>query len=175
MRAKLAVAACSALLLVACQPKRPPPPRPAPIAPAVARGAPLGTLAYFNTAASLDLLVIRASELVRSRSAGAGVDELARMLASGHTATSAQLAFAGRRLNLLPSTSLLLEHQAMLDTLSASSDIGPAYLRLMRHVHEATASLHGNFAVRGESPTLRPVAAFAIQIERAHTERLGQR
>ena len=89
-----------------------------------------------------------------------------------HGGTSAQLSFAGRRLNVLPSTRMLAYHQAMLDELSASSDFDAAYRRQQIAVHQAAVKLHGDFAARGASPTLRGVARNALPIERTHLKLL---
>jgi putative membrane protein len=87
-----------------------------------------------------------------------------------HNGTSAQLSFAGRRLNLLPSATLLPMHQAMLDELSASGNFDATYRSQQIAVHQAALKLHGDFAARGESPTLRTVARNAAPIERRHLD-----
>ena len=60
----------------------------------------------------------------------------------------------------------------MLDTLSSTSDFDATYRRQQIQVHEAALKLHGDFAARGESATLRPVAGNAAPIIRAHLSRL---
>jgi putative membrane protein len=87
-----------------------------------------------------------------------------------HKGTSAQLSLAGRRLNLLPSASLLPRHQAMIDELSASGDFDAIYHRQQIAVHQAALKLHSDFAARGESATLRPVAKNAVPIVRRHLD-----
>ena len=85
-----------------------------------------------------------------------------------HGGTSAQLSFAGRRLNLLPPTRLQPAHQAMLDDLSASKAFDAIYTRQQLAAHQAALKLHGYFAVRGTSATLRAVARNAVPIEGRH-------
>jgi putative membrane protein len=82
------------------------------------------------------------------------------------------LSLAGRRLNLLPSATLLPQHQAMLDELAGSSNFEAAYLRLQRQVHGQGLALHADYASRGTSATLGPVAANAAAVERRHLELL---
>lgn len=159
----------AALTLAGCARERagtPPPvvarsPRPAP-APAFAPAA------YVAAAASIDLFAIRASELAMQRPSGPRYRDFATMLIAAHRGTSAQLSFAGRRLNLLPSATLLPRHQAMLAELETSSDFAATYKRLQIVAHQEALRLHAGFAARGNSPTLRPVATAAAQIMRRH-------
>jgi putative membrane protein len=131
---------------------------------------PLFPADYMAAASSIDLYEIRSSELALTRSANPRLRDFARTMISDHQGTSAQLSFAGRRLNLLPSASLLPAHQAMFDELSASSDFDATYRRQQAAVHEAALKLHSAFAARGESPTLRAVARNAAPIERRHLD-----
>lgn len=131
---------------------------------------PLFPADYMATASSIDLFEIRSAELALSRAANPGHRDFARMMIAAHSGTSAQLSLAGRRLNLLPSARLLPEHQAMLDELAASSDFDATYHRQQIAVHQAALQLHGDFAARGESPTLRAVAKAAVPIARRHLD-----
>ena len=90
------------------------------------------------------------------------------MMIRAHTGTSAQLSFAGRRLNLLPATVMQPRHRAMIGQLSASGDFDAAYRRQQLAAHEDALRLHSGYAARGRSPTLRPVAANAVPIIRRH-------
>ena len=123
-------------------------------------------------ASSIDLFEIRSSELAQARSANPRLRDFARTMIADHQGTSAQLSFGGRRLNLLPSATLLPAHQAMFDELSASGDFDAAYRRQQIAVHQAAVKLHSDFAARGESPTLRTVARNAAPIERRHLDML---
>jgi len=125
-------------------------------------------------AGSIDLLVIRASELALTRSGNGAIRNTATRLIADHRGTSAQLSFAGRRLNLLPAATLLPQHQAMLDDLTTSSDFDRAFIRVQQAAHGQAYSLHSAFASRGSSPTLRPVAANAASVERNHLALLRQ-
>lgn len=149
-------------------PRQPAPPAPAPIV----RGAAVSPATYVTQAASIDLFVIRSSELALVRSRSARVRDVAGRMIVAHQGTSAQLSFAGRRLNLLPSADMLPQHEAMYDDLQSSGDFDAAYVRLQRAIHGAALNLHASFAAGGSSPTLRPVAANAATVERSHLELL---
>lgn len=153
-------------------PPRPPLPAPAERPPVGAEA--LSPAAYVEAAASIDLFVIRASEMAASRAGSAGIRNLAAELASGHRGTSGQLSLAGRRLNLLPDASLQPLHRRMLDELTLSVAFDRLYVEHMRSVHRQSIALHSAFESRGDSPTLRPVARFALAVEREHLAKLGE-
>jgi putative membrane protein len=136
------------------------PHRPAPRAVSAAT--------YVATAASIDLFEIRSSELALQRSSSRRVREFASMMISAHRGTSAQLSYAGRRLNLLPSARLSARHQAMFDQLQAAPNFDAAYHRQQAAVHEEALTLHSGYAARGTSPTLRPVARAIVPVIQRH-------
>jgi putative membrane protein len=150
--------------------RQPAPPPPGP----VVRQAPVSAATYVAQAASIDLFVIRSSELALVRSRSARIRDFAGRMIVAHQGTSAQLSFAGRRLNLLPSADMLPQHEAMYDDLQSSGDFDAAYVRLQRAVHGAALSLHASFAAGGSSATLRPVAANAAAVERSHLQMLSR-
>jgi len=123
---------------------------------------------YLAQAASIDLFVVRASELAELRSVDPRLRNVANELKVGHEGLAYQLSFAGRRLNLLPGATMLPQQQAMYDELAASTDFDRSFKRLLLAVHGAALSLHSNYAAHGDSPTLRPVAANASAVERGH-------
>jgi predicted outer membrane protein len=152
--------------------RREPPLRPAPpIPPAEVR--PMAARDYVATASSIDLFVIEASRVAQSRARSARIRDFAAMLVRDHQGTSAQLSFAGRRLNLLPSATMFPAHRAMLDEIDDSADFDASYRRQMIRVHEAGVRLHRDYAQAGDSPTLRPVAELAFQAMRRHLQDLG--
>ena len=125
---------------------------------------------YVAGAASVDLFVIRSSELALQRLVASPSRRLAETMIRDHRAMSAQLSYAGRRLNLLPKATLQPRHQAMLDALQSSSDFGAAYREHIVTAHQEGRRLHGLFANYGASPTLRPVARAASATERLHMD-----
>ena len=151
-------------------------PRPAPVAapsPAViAAPVMISAAAYVAAASSIDLFEMKSAELALQRAREPSTRALAERLLSAHQGTSAQLSYAGRRLNLLPSASLSPEHQAMLDQLAAASDFDSTYRAQQRTVIEQGVRLHGGYARTGDSPTLRPVAENAENVMRANLQAL---
>ena len=170
---RLATLAVTALVLAGCATKTPAP-QPQPPAAGTSRPlrGPVSPATYVAQAASIDLFVIRSSELALSRSSNDAIHDVATRLIASHQGTAAQLSFAGRRLNLLPGATLLPEHQALFDELSLSGDFDRTWLRIQRSVHGAALALHTEYARRGSSPTLRPVAANAAGVEQSDLDLL---
>jgi putative membrane protein len=171
VRATMLLTACT---LAGCATKQPGPSGPYPGSTYPARPLPgaMSPATYVAQAASIDLFVVRASELAQLCSVDPRLRGIASTLLAGHKGTAAQLSLAGRRLNLLPSATMLPQHQAMFEELVTSTDFDQTYLRLQRAIHGAALSLHSTYASRGDSPTLRPVAANAAAVERSHLELL---
>jgi putative membrane protein len=159
-------------ILSGCGREQAPPARPAPVRPSRVEVLPLSPSDYVATASSIDLLVIQASQLAQTKARGSSLRELAARLMADHQGVSAQLSFAGRRLNLLPSAALMPRHQAMLDELKGSWDFDAGYKRIMIAAHEQGVRVHGDFAKAGTSPTLRPVAEIAFPAMRHHLDEL---
>ena len=161
------------LILSACAAReapRPPAVQPPSRPPVVIR--PLFPADYVAAAGSSDLLAIRSAELAAQRASDPRLRAFAQAEIADHGGTSAQLSFAGRRLNLAPPAVLRPVHQAMLDALSASGDFDSLYRRQQLDQHQAALKIHSDFAARGESPTLRPVARNAAAVVRRHLDQL---
>lgn len=161
-----------ALFLAACAREErpaPPPPYPAPVPlPPSAPGPTTSEADFVSENGSIDLFVIKASELALQRSSSARVHEFAQTMIEDHKGTAAQLSLEGRRLNLLPSAILRPSEQVMLDSLAASSRFDADYVRDQRIVHQRIIALDQTYVANGRSPTLRPVAAAALPIEERH-------
>lgn len=171
---RLVLAGGLALTLVGCVGTGASRPAAAPRPPVVVRGIPIPASTYVAMASSIDLYEIRAAQLAQTRAQNGNLRLFAGAMISAHQGLAAQLSLAGRRLNLLPSAQLLPEHQRMIDTLESTSDFDATYRSQQIQVHEQSSKLHSDFESRGESPTLRPVAANAAPIERDHLDRLGR-
>lgn len=133
------------------------------IAPPV-RSIAVSPAEYVTAAASASLFTLRASDLIAARQGASRLGELARRLQADHGGIGSQLSFAGRRLDLLPSATLLPRHQAMLDEIAGSDDPTAAYVRHLRTVLPQALALHRNYERYGTSATLRPVAAMAAPV-----------
>ncbi len=167
-------AALAAIIVLAgCGRREPPPPRPAP-KPPVSLPRPLAATSYVATAASIDLYHVRAGELAMERGDARSRDYATRLVAD-HRGTAAQLSFAGRRLNLLPSAQMAPPHQAMVDELASSGDFDATFRRQQLDIHLSSQRMHAAFAARGDSPTLRPVASNAAAAEARHLALLRSR
>jgi putative membrane protein len=127
---------------------------------------------YFATASSIELFEILSSELALQRSANARVRDFASRMIQSHKGTSSQLSLAGRRLNLLPSATLSPTYQTELDQLRAAADFDSTYKRQQIALHRQAISLHRNYAARGASPTLRPVAQAILPVYQRHMQLL---
>ena len=168
-RATLRWASLALVIFVAGCGRReaPPPPRPTP-PPPISRDRALPTTSYVATAASIDLYDIRAGEMAMQRSSNPRLRDYAARLVEDHRGTAAQLSFAGRRLNLLPSAVFAPPHQALIDALATAGDFDTMFIRQQTDVHRDSQRMHAAYAARGDSQTLRPVAANAAQVEARH-------
>lgn len=115
-------------------------------------------------ASSLDGFMIRAAELAQARARSPAVRAFAAQLSKDHFSISAQLSFAGRRLNQLPSGRLLDNHSRRLAALEASSDFDATYRREMARSLATAYEYHHRYAAKGDSATLRSVARYAAGV-----------
>ena len=159
-------AVTAAMLLAGCAPKAPPPPPPAPVpvTPAPAPAVALDPESYMAFSASNALFAVQASRMAEARGTTNKIQKFASKVVMDQTGIGAQLNFAGRYVNLLPSSRLLPEHQAMLDRLATSSDFDGTYKAQLAKVLRESAYAHRAFEASGDSPTLRPVARFAAPV-----------
>ena len=174
-RSALRWAALAATLVLAGCGRREAPPSPpnAPIArPPAGHARPLPTTSYVATAASIDLYDVRAGELAMTRASDGRLRAYGGRLAEDHRGLAGQMSFAGRRLNLLPSAQMAPPHQALIDALDASADFDATFRRQQIEVHQSSQRMHAAYAARGDSPTLRPVAANAAAVEARHLAEL---
>ena len=157
--AAMAVAA----LLTGCAPKQAPPPPPV-VAPPVVRPSALDPESYMAFSASSALFAVQASRMAEARGTTGRIRKFASQVVMDQTGIGAQLSFAGRYINLLPSSRPLPEHQAMLQRLATSSDFDATYRGQLGRVLREAAAAHRAFEAGGESPSLRPVARFAAPV-----------
>lgn len=173
MRGSFAFTMALPLAIAGCATSRPAPTpvtRPAPVVRSIA----VSPAQYLTAAASASLFAIRASDLIVARQGATGLGQFARRLQTEHGGIGSQLSFAGRRLDLLPSATLLPRHQAMLDEISASAEPGAAYLRHLKTVLPQAMTLHRNYDRYGTSATLRPVSAMAAPLIAQELDAIGR-
>lgn len=157
------MAIATAAVLAGCAPKKAPPPPPV-VAPPVARPAALDPESYMAFAGSSALFAVRASDMAEARGSTNKLKKFASTVVMDQTGIGSQLSFAGRRIDLLPSSRPLPEHQVMLERLATSSDFDATYKGQLARVLREAAAAHRAFEERGDSPTLRPVARFAAPV-----------
>lgn len=168
-----AVVAAPALMLAGCGGGSGARVQSASVTPAViASPVMVSAAAYVAAASSIDLFEMQTAQLALQRAQDPANRALAQKLLSAHQGTSAQLSFAGRRLNLLPSASLDSEHLAMLNALQATSDFDQTYRAQQNIVLQEGLKLHEGYARNGDSPTLRPIAANAENVMRSNLQAL---
>lgn len=127
---------------------------------------------YIQQSASLTLFSIRAAEVALQRASNGNVRSVAQRILNDQTGLSAQLSFAGRRLNQLPSARLLPQHDRMLRELVNSSDFDRSYVTQQRIVANSGYRLHSEYLRSGTSPTLKPVARNALAVISSELEQL---
>lgn len=163
----------TALLLAGCAPKRPtPPPPPVPVRPALPVAVALDPESYMAFSASSALFAVQASRMAEGRGSTNKIKKYAQQVVVDQTGIGAQLSFAGRRIDLLPSARPLPEHQAMLEVLATTGDFDATYKAQLAKVLREAAAAHRAFEVSGDSPTLRPVARFAAPVCEKNLEAL---
>ena len=157
------MAVIAAALLTGCAPKKAPPPPPPPVQPAPPAVA-LDPESYMAFTASSALFGVQASRMAEARGSTNKLKKFASQVVIDQTGIGAQLSFAGRHIDLLPSSRPLPEHQAMLQQLATSSDFDGTYKAQLARVLREAAAAHRAFEAGGDSPTLRPVARFAAPV-----------
>lgn len=173
-RVSLASVGLAALLLSGCGARQVSAPRPA-VVTAAPMAAALAPAAYMQLAASTSLFAVRASELLAQRTNDPVLRAVAQTIAQDQRGIGAQLNFAGRRLDLLPSAAMTEAQAADLDRLRSSSDVDRLYRKVMGKALAGAFNAHSTFAVRGSSPSLKPVAKMAAPATRRNLEQLRRR
>jgi putative membrane protein len=163
----------AALLVASCAqtPKQASPPPRAGRPKARARPAAPSSLSaaqFVAQAGSIDLFIINSAKLALRRSSNEKIREFATMMVEAHQGTSAQLSLESRRLDVLPSATLLPRHSSMLSALQAAPDFDNVYRQQQSSIHLEAQQLYSSYAAHGASPTLRPVAARALPIVERH-------
>jgi predicted outer membrane protein len=129
---------------------------------------------YMAFTASSALFGVQASRMAEARGSTNKVKKFASQVVMDQTAIGAQLSFAGRYIDLLPSSRPLPEHQAMLERLATSDDFDGTYKAQLARVLREAAAAHRAFEANGDSPTLRPVARFAAPVCEKNLAALGK-
>jgi putative membrane protein len=129
--------------------------------------------AYVEMAAASDLYEIQSGQLAASRAQNADVRAFGQMLVEHHTATTQQLTAAATAAGTPPSPSLMPMQAEMIAQLQGANGAAfdRIFIRQQVQAHEMALALHSNYASKGDTPTLRTVAAAATPVVRQHLER----
>lgn len=164
------------LALAGCATREPPPAPPPASAPAAPAPGPEPTVpapqSYVAVSSSIDRLMIEAAKLAEIRARDPRLRHFAEQIRRDHFSISAQLSFAGRRLNQLPTGRLADNHQQRLAALAGSADFDSAYRAEMGRSLAAALEYHRRYAETGDSPTLRSVARYAAGLVAGNLARL---
>lgn len=160
-------------VLASCAPS--PAPEQPPIAPPPAvRAVALDPESYMAFSASAALFAVQASRMAEARGSTSRIRKVAAQLGMDQSGIGAQLNFAGRRIDLLPSSKPLAEHQAMLHALATSTSFDATYKAQLTKILRDAAAVHRAFEANGASPTLRPVASFAAPVCEKNLAAIGK-
>ncbi|WP_265587710.1 DUF4142 domain-containing protein [Sphingomicrobium arenosum] len=137
----------------------------APSAPVAAAASPaiLTAVAFVDVAGSAALYAVEAAKLAQGRSRDPQVRALAALQGANGEGIGGQLSYAGRRVNALPDNVMTPQHEAMLEALRTASDFDATYVAQQQELVPVMRLFHQDYAVRGGSATLRPVAEFSAE------------
>jgi putative membrane protein len=129
--------------------------------------------AYVQMAAASDLFEIQSSQLAVSRAQNPEVRAFAQTLIEHHTMTTQQLTAAATAAGTPPSPALMPMQAEMIAQLQGANgaDFDRMYMRQQVPAHEMALALHQNYASKGDTTSLRTVAAAAVPIVRQHLDR----
>ena len=120
---------------------------------------------------------IQSSQLALSRAQNANIRSFAEMMVRDHTNTSQQLMAAATAAGMPAMTPRMMPmHADMLARLQArnGADFDREYSRQQLMAHQSAVALHTNYAARGDTPSLRAVAAAAVPIVTQHLNMVRQ-
>jgi len=140
-----------------------------------ADATPTAAMPFVMKAGASDRYEIQSSQLALQKAHSADVRQFGQMMIEHHSMTTQQVTAAAEAAGLIPPPPQLEPHQArMIGELQplSGADFDRAYLRQQRIAHEMALALHGNYAERGDTPSLRQAAAAATPIVRQHLERI---
>jgi putative membrane protein len=143
-----------------------------PLPPAAESENPLIAAVYLARAFSADQFEIEAGQLAQQKSQSPQVRNFANLLIADHTRSARLLTNAAEFAGITPPPpGLRPEQQAMLARLQAAApgmSFDIAFKNAQIAAHRTTLLLHQLYAVSGDTPALRNVAAQAVPMVRMH-------
>jgi putative membrane protein len=126
---------------------------------------------YMTMAAAGDQFEIQSSQIALTKATSFDVRQLAQKLIDDHTMMSSKLTATAAAAGLAsPLPTLTLDQQQMINELQAASafDFEQMFLKKQIVAHEIALALHSNYAVAGDTLSLRTVASSAVPIIQTH-------
>jgi putative membrane protein len=130
---------------------------------------------YAAAAAASDQFEIQSSQLALSQAQRPEVRDFAQMLVMHHTQTTQRLSTAAQASGLTPPPpALTAAQQRMLTQLqqAPAGTFDQVYLQQQVPAHEMALRLHHNYALGGDNPELRRVAASAVTVVQRHLDEI---
>lgn len=142
--------------------------QPVPQAPGIQARTTAAT--YVTMAASSDTYERESSQLALQHASNPEVKAFAQMMINDHANTSAQVMAAAKAASIGKPGAPLAKHTAMLKALRElpHDKMERGYIDQQVMSHEEALALHQAYAVRGDNPGLRAVAAEAVPIVERH-------
>lgn len=136
---------------------------------------PEAAMPYLQMAAASDMYEKESSNLALARSQDSNVRDFAQMMITDHTKTTQTLMSAARSAGLTPPAPQMNPMQqrmvAELRNLNGAA-FDRVYLDQQTKAHEMAVTLHRNYAMDGDNPSLRSAASAAVPIVTGHLERV---
>jgi putative membrane protein len=130
---------------------------------------------YLSAAAASDQFEIQSSQLALSQAQRPEIREFAEMLVMHHMQTTQRLATAAQESGISPPPAALTPaQQRMLAELqqAPAGAFDRVYLRQQVPAHQTALMLHHNYALGGDNPELRRVAASAVTVVQRHLDEI---
>lgn len=165
----LLVSAAAVAMLSGCA--RNEPAAEAPPAPMVDPSSPLAAPTYLSMAGSSDQFEIQSSQIAMQRSTNPGIRQIAQMLITDHTNSTAQLTAAAQSAGITPPPPALLpDHAALLQQIQSApaGSFDQVYRDIQVTAHQQALQLHSNYASGGDTPALRTVATNIVPVVQNH-------
>jgi putative membrane protein len=131
------------------------------------------TPSYVANAAQADWYEVEAGKMAQTRGKAADVKAFGKMMADGHTATTAEMKPLAAAAGQTPPITLDERRQGLLDNLKAASDadFDRVYVDQQVAAHEEALSLHSGYAANGDNAGLKAFAAKTAPVVQMHLDK----
>lgn len=131
------------------------------------------TPTYVANAAMSDMYEVEAGKLAQTRGKAADVKAFGKMMADGHTATTAEMKPLAAAAGQTPPAALDERRKGLLDNLKAASDadFDRVYVEQQVAAHEEALTLHSGYAANGDDAGLKAFAAKTAPVVQMHLDK----